>query len=478
MPETHGNRSTGFQISIIWQIIIWAKTFTALSCTRTATININENNVVVQQQTNYPWDGNVKITLHPEAEEDFLLNIRVPGWAIGKAIDGDLYTFTDTETIPLQLKINGKKTSAQNYSGYLQMEKRWCEGDVVEIEFPMPVRKIISHPEVIENESKMALQRGPFIYCFESVDNPEGIKKFYLTKNSEVSIKHEKNLMGGVTVIKGKAAKKFPDQSTQDQTEFSAVPYYAWNNRGPGQMLVWQSTGEIPEIVPTETLFYNSIEIGVLSDNREIDIRYTLDGTEPDSISPVYQKAIEIFKNTTIKAQYFNGETALGSVISNEYKKMEPREPENPTHLKAGVHVSIFKAKWKERDKTDEMNPIESIITEKIEYLDFALGKNFVVVFKGFIEIKYEECYSFGIYTPAAAQLFIGEEEVVNHTGSNGAKERKGQIVLGKGKHAFKLMCVQRGNEYERTLDLTYECPSLKKQIVSPDVFYLKVNEV
>jgi len=94
-------------------------------------------------------------------------------------------------------------------------------------------------------------------------------------------------------------------------------------------------------------------------------------------------------------------------------------------------------------------------LINNVDYLDFPLNQDFIVAFSGFIEVKQDACYSFGIYTPAVAKLFIGEREVVDKQGSNGAKERTGQIVLAQGKHRFKLLCMQRGNEYDRILKLT-----------------------
>jgi DUF1680 family protein len=182
--------------------------------------------VVLTQATGYPWDGDVKITVAPDKTARFALRIRIPGWARGEAVPGGLYQFIDPAGESATLRINGKPTSLQLDKGYAIVDRRWRKGDVVELRLPMPIRRVAADGRVEADRGRVALQRGPIVYCLEWPDNP-GIKVRELSLSSEekLTAKFEPNLLNGVETIQG--------------PNFKAIPYYAWANRGPGEMAVW-----------------------------------------------------------------------------------------------------------------------------------------------------------------------------------------------------------------------------------------------
>ena len=191
--------------------------------------------IALTQTTRYPWDGDVKITVNPEHKSKFALAVRIPGWARNEPVPGDLYRFADTNTEPVTLAINGKAVKFKVENGYATLNRSWKPGDVVELNLPMPIRRIVANPNVQADAGRVALQRGPIVFCAEWPDNPEGdVVDLTLPDSQSLTAQFEPQLLNGVEVIKGRALNR--DQQEQD---FTAIPYFTWANRGPGQMTVW-----------------------------------------------------------------------------------------------------------------------------------------------------------------------------------------------------------------------------------------------
>ena len=199
--------------------------------------------VHVEQETGYPWDGNVKITVNPQDTKEFTVNVRIPGWALNKPVPSDLYRFLETvEEKPL-LKVNGKQISLSLDKGFVPIRRKWREGDVIELILPMPIRKVLSHPKVKDNMGKVALQRGPIVYCAEWPDNQGNVSNLVLSDKGELTAEHRDDLFRGVTVIRGMALALFTgsdgNEVRKEEQDFIAIPYYAWAHRGEGEMSVW-----------------------------------------------------------------------------------------------------------------------------------------------------------------------------------------------------------------------------------------------
>jgi DUF1680 family protein len=195
----------------------------------TANIQL-ENGPLVEltQETRYPWDGAVKMTVNPAKSSKFAMRIRIPGWARGEAVPGGLYTFIDSSTEGASLKVNGKSVPLKIDKGYAVVDRKWKKGDVVDLNLPMPVRRLASREEVKADRGRVALQRGPIVYCLEWPDNPGiEVRNLVLANDEKLTAEFEPNLLNGVETIEGEHLK--------------AIPYYAWANRGKGDMEVWIS---------------------------------------------------------------------------------------------------------------------------------------------------------------------------------------------------------------------------------------------
>jgi DUF1680 family protein len=199
-------------------------------------VKVGRNLVKVSQETRYPWDGEVRITIHPEQSREFAVYLRIPGWARNEPVPSDLYSFLDVNEEQVALKVNAQLIPLELTKGFARIRRRWAEGDEIEIVLPMPVRRVVSHRNVRHNQGMVALQRGPLVYCFEGVDNDGKVLKRILPDDAVFEVEFRPELLGGINVIKVK--------KPYGSGYLVAVPYYSWSHRGPGEMAVWLPRGE------------------------------------------------------------------------------------------------------------------------------------------------------------------------------------------------------------------------------------------
>jgi|WetSurMetagenome_2_1015567.scaffolds.fasta_scaffold00180_27 uncharacterized protein len=235
-----------------------------LFASNTANIEFGSNKVEVTQKTNYPWDGKVIMNVNPGKNGRFNLMIRIPGWARNEAIPGDLYRFGDKSDSAYSISVNGKAVNPRLVNGYAVISKRWKKGDVVELSLPMPVRTVMANEKVRADEGKYAVQRGPLMFCAEWPDNNEGnILNLVIDEKPEFSLEYNSSLLNGTEVIRTKArqvSKNVDGTFTLgNPQDLVMIPYYLWNNRGPGEMRVWLPFREEgARALPAPTIAYLS----------------------------------------------------------------------------------------------------------------------------------------------------------------------------------------------------------------------------
>lgn len=199
--------------------------------------------LVVKQESNYPWDGNIKITVEPARQTSLRLLIRIPGWATNSPLPGNLYHVQTTAGKAIQPILNGKAIDSKVEKGYLVIERAWKKGDVIQLELPMEIQRVYANELLTEDIGKVALQRGPLMYCAEAIDNDGKVSSLILPPGNKFTTTVRPDLLNGVVIIQGEAAVPTvnPDGisiSTTTKT-FTAVPYYSWAHRGEGEMTVW-----------------------------------------------------------------------------------------------------------------------------------------------------------------------------------------------------------------------------------------------
>ena len=203
----------------------------------------NGRTVNVVQQTRYPWDGDVHITINPDQAARLSIHVRIPGWARNQPVASDLYEFARKLDDPVTLRVNGRAVPIRLDQGYVVLTRTWKKGDVIELNLPMPVRRVRANEQVAADRGRIALERGPIVYAAEWPDNPKGqVRNLMLPPGAALTAEFRSDLLKGVEVIKSKAVALAYDaqgQVTRTEQDFTAIPYYAWANRGRGQMMVW-----------------------------------------------------------------------------------------------------------------------------------------------------------------------------------------------------------------------------------------------
>jgi len=223
---------------------IWVNLFVA----NAADIKMDNGRTVhFTQETRYPWDGAVKMTVGPDQAGALTVHIRVPGWARNLPIASDLYHFEGASSEPVTLKVNGKPATIALDKGYATITRTWKKGDTIELNLPMPVRRVQAHGDVVADRGRVAIQRGPIVFAAEWPDNPDGkVRNLLLPATAKLTAEYRPGLLNGVDVVTGKAEGLAYDQQgkiVRQSQSVTLIPYYAWANRGRGQMMVW-----LPEI--------------------------------------------------------------------------------------------------------------------------------------------------------------------------------------------------------------------------------------
>jgi DUF1680 family protein len=233
-----------------------------------ADIDLAGGKVGVVQETRYPWDGAVKISVTPDKPRAFTVDVRIPGWAREEPVPGDLYRFTDTPAPAPTLAVNGKPVALTLTSGYVAITRTWNAGDTIDLNLPMPVRRIAANDKVAADRDRVALQRGPIVYAAEWPDNPNGkVRNIVLPDTNALASSFRPELLNGVQVITGRAVGLAYDAAStvekKDQP-FMAIPYATWANRGRGQMEVWIARSDaaarptpFPTVATTSTLTHS-----------------------------------------------------------------------------------------------------------------------------------------------------------------------------------------------------------------------------
>ena len=213
-----------------------------------ASIPLGNDTVAIRQQTKYPWDGKIELKITHAPASRFNLKIRIPGWAQNKPVPSDLYRFNSESTEMFWVERNGKQQPAVVEKGYITLSKHWKTGDVITLNLPMPVRKIRANQLVGNNRGKLAYQRGPLVYCFEDKDNNNRfLFGSFAVPGEKVTSEFDSRLLGGVvklTLNGSHVSSTEGDNNVIEPETLTAIPYYAWNNRGTSTMLVWLPSGE------------------------------------------------------------------------------------------------------------------------------------------------------------------------------------------------------------------------------------------
>ncbi len=352
-----------------------------------AVINMDCGKINISQNTNYPWTGDVKINIDPETQSKFTVSLRIPGWAQNKPVPSDLYYYMNTINKQAVIKVNNEKIDYSIKKGYAQINRQWEKGDIIEVTFPMSIRKVLANKKVIEDNYKYSLERGPIVYCAEWPDNEGKVRNLLLDKDANFTYEYKKDLINGVNIIKGTCESLSIDKSDNStitkEKNFIAIPYYAWAHRGNGEMTVWlpyEASAANPTLPPTiaskSKVTASYIHDQILAVNDQMIPKNSNDNTIP-------RLTFWDHKGTTEWVQYnFNEE----KIISNIHIYWFDDSPNGECRIPETWKIKYLKnGKWKEISKhgkypvlKDEFTTIEisSIKTKSIR-LEINLQENF-----------------------------------------------------------------------------------------------------
>ena len=196
-----------------------------LYASNNATFALGTTDLQISQQTGYPWNGKVSISVNPKKESEFTIKLRIPGWARNEVLPGDLYHYKKASAQKATLTLNGEQLAVQPQDGYFVMTRSWKKGDKINLNFPMEVQEVETNTKVTTNKNKVSLEYGPLVYAVEEIDNKNNFNTINITSGDTFKVKKDPNLLQGVNVI--------------ENAKLKAIPYYSWSNRGVGKMKVW-----------------------------------------------------------------------------------------------------------------------------------------------------------------------------------------------------------------------------------------------
>ena len=208
----------------------------------TATLDVDGRKVELRQTTRYPHEGAVRVDVSPRGKQALTLRIRIPGWARDEAAPGGLYTFSDKREAGYRVSLNGHPADGKLENGYFCITRTWRKGDAVEVAFDMSARVVTAKPQVEADRGRIAVERGPLVYCAESADNAFDLQSTLLGARPTFEEVARPELLGGIVELRTKAQSVFYDARGLLQTRevgLQLIPYYAWNHRGVGKMAVW-----------------------------------------------------------------------------------------------------------------------------------------------------------------------------------------------------------------------------------------------
>lgn len=198
--------------------------------------------VSLTQTTNYPWDGDVKVDVTKASNQKFNLKLRIPGWVKNQVTPSDLYAYSDGKRLSYSVKVNGQEVKSELKNGYFGIDRNWKKGDRVEIHFDMEPRTVKANPKVEADRGRVAVERGPIVYCAEWPDNEFDVLSVFMNRTPKFEVVAQPELLYGVNQLKTDAQILGYDDSgrlTASDVKLTLIPYYAWAHRGSGAMAVW-----------------------------------------------------------------------------------------------------------------------------------------------------------------------------------------------------------------------------------------------
>ncbi len=215
-----------------------------LFMSNTSDLKVNGKTVALEQQTNYPWNGDINLSVNKNSAGNFNLKVRIPSWVMNQVVPSDLYTYTDGKRLGYTISVNGQpidvKENIQN--GYVSINRNWKKGDKVSVHFDMEPRTVKAHNNVEADRGRIAVERGPLVYCAEWPDNDFDVLSVFMNRQPQFEVINQPDILNGINELRTDAQILGYDDKgrlTATDVKLTMIPYYAWAHRGSGAMSVW-----------------------------------------------------------------------------------------------------------------------------------------------------------------------------------------------------------------------------------------------
>ena len=206
-----------------------------------AELKVGKKKVVLEQETGYPWNGDIRVKV-AKGNAPFVMNLRIPGWVRGEVLPGTLYRYADGKVLHYSVSVNGEPVSGELQKGYLQIDRKWKKGDVVEVHFDMEPRVVRANEKVEADRGRVSLERGPIVYCAEWPDNDFNIHTILMNQRPSIQVVDKPETLYGIRELTTDVQALSYDATGRlavKDVKLTLIPYYAWAHRGEGDMEVW-----------------------------------------------------------------------------------------------------------------------------------------------------------------------------------------------------------------------------------------------
>lgn len=206
-----------------------------------AELKVNKKKIVLEQETSYPWNGDIRLKI-TQGSQEFAMKLRIPGWVRGEVLPSDLYAYADNQKLSYRVSVNGQEVKSELDNGYISIARRWKKGDVIEMHFDMLPRLVKANGKVTDDRGRVAVERGPLVYCAEWADNKFNVHTVLLNQHPQFRVVEKPELLNGINQITTEAQALSYDKAGKLVTKdvvLTLIPYYAWAHRGEGEMDVW-----------------------------------------------------------------------------------------------------------------------------------------------------------------------------------------------------------------------------------------------
>ena len=219
-----------------------ADVYVNLFMSNTSNLNVNGKKVSLSQETRYPWNGDIAITVDNNKAGQWTMKVRVPGWVRGQVVPSNLYEYTDGKRLGYSISVNGEKVEGELVNGYFCIDRKWKKGDVVRVHFDMEARTVKANYRVEADRGRISVERGPIVYCAEWPDNNFDVLSILMNREPEFELVERPDLLYGLNQLVTDAQTLNYDDNGRlvaEDVKLTLIPYYAWCHRGSGSMAVW-----------------------------------------------------------------------------------------------------------------------------------------------------------------------------------------------------------------------------------------------